>query len=283
MLTWKLWYALQRPPMRNPLFRRAYIAPEQPIAWYIGLAQWIGILFALPIIAFTAMIYGIGWSVGIGNLIGKERAQGTFDLISLCPSGPLGMSWAIATGYLYHHQTFQNIIQRANLHLRVVTVAVLLAAMDVVLQTMQAQFIDNFTRTPLILLLGFRFVTLLAALYIDHLQSLALTLLVGMTAPTMTENRMQAQLYAFAIYLGAQIGSYLLMFVIGFSLVPGLFNLLRLDGWLVELIVLLVRLGVLVGSRELFITLLWNTLSEQINADRKEVDGLVRRRSAAAR
>jgi hypothetical protein len=277
MLTWKLWYALQRPPVRNPLFQRAYVAPEQPIPWYIGLTQWIGILFALPIIAFAAMIYGIGWSVGISNLIGKERAQGTFDLISLAPSGPLGMSWAIATGYLYHHQTFRNIHKPSLLYWRVFLVASVFAVVDLSTELTRASLDGRIFTAPVVLFMGTRMVTLALALYIDHLQSTVLTLLVGMSVPLTTPSRMQAQLFAFAVYMGAQITSYLLMFVIGFSLVPSLFALLGIHGWLAELFVLALRLLVLVGSREGFMLLLWNALAEQINADRKEVDGLVRR------
>ena len=30
MLTWKLWRALNRPPLRSPLFRRAYLRQGTP-------------------------------------------------------------------------------------------------------------------------------------------------------------------------------------------------------------------------------------------------------------
>ncbi len=271
MLTWAFWHALRHPPARNPLFRRAYTAPEQPIPWYIGCVQGFGILLFLPILAFAGLIYSIGWSVGIANLIGKERVRGTFDLLSLCPSGPLGMSWAIATGYLYHHRTFKNITSPGNVFIRVMLAGSLIALVD--LQALLAPGVDW---TILLWTLLSRLAAAAVALYIDQVQSLVLGALVGMVMPGIARERVNAQLYAFAAYIGAQLATYFVTIMVGFYLIPLLFDRLSLAGIGADAVIVLLRLALFFGTRELLIRLLWRRLVEQLNPDPGEIRTLLR-------
>lgn len=46
MLTWKLWRALNRPPLQSPLYRRAYVrqqTPERPEGLRVPFAGWFRI------------------------------------------------------------------------------------------------------------------------------------------------------------------------------------------------------------------------------------------------
>lgn len=256
LMTTRLWRALQRPPIRNPVFVRAYDAPEQPTLWYIGCAQWFGILFFLPILAFPALIYGIGWAAGVSNLISKERAQGTFDLIRLCPSGPLGMTWALCAGYLYHHRTFNNINERGTLYWRTAVVVIALVSLDISVSLRAA---DSAHPIPWLA----RVVTLIVALLIEHRQSLIIASLSGMLAPFLTGERVNAQLFAFALYLLAQMATYMAVMV-GFTILSALVALPGLTGWFGTSVMLCLRLGIFLGVRDALIRLLWRALGEQL-------------------
>jgi hypothetical protein len=269
MVSARLWHALRHPPTRNPLFKRAYAAPEQPAPWYIGCVQWAGIFLFLPIIALAALIYGVSWSVGIANLISKERAQETFALISLCPSGPLGMSWA--TGYLYHHRTFKNINAPGNLYSRVAVMAVFIVALGLLLDLQNALGSDH-----LLFALMLRIVVLAFALYVDHIQSLVLAGLSGITAGSLTSSRVNAQLYAFAVNIGIQLATYLATVAVGFSLLPAIMNNLLMHGWLAETFIVGARLLIFVGVREALIIVLWGIIRDQLNPDVMETRMLTR-------
>ncbi|MFO7321834.1 MAG: hypothetical protein DIU68_008890 [Chloroflexota bacterium] len=263
-----LWRALRRPPSRNPLFRRTYGMPEQPFPWYVGCFQWLGVLFFLPILAIPGTIYGLGWAIGISHLIGKEREIGRFDLLSLCPPGPLGMSWAIATGYLYHHRTFRNIIMPGNLLFRVLLMALIVGgASPLFAPTMALTLgIADFALT----ILGAA-----AALVIDHVQSIAAAALVGMTAIGFNASRVNTQIVAFALYSSIQLITYLLTLIIGFVILPVLVDSLGITGTAATFVLVAARLLVFATTREMLLVLLWYWLVEQVNPDPLEARSLI--------
>lgn len=260
IVSWPLWRALRRPPSRNPAFRRAYGAPEQPFPWHIGCLQWLGALLFLPILAVPGTVYGLGWSVGISNLIGRERESGRFEILSLCPSGPLGMSWAIATGYLYHHRTFRNIVSRGNLFFRVLLMALVIGGASALFDTDGPSPFDF--SGYLLIAAG-----IAPALVIDHIQSIIAAALAGMAAGSQMNNRMNAQIGAFALYSGIQLVTWLLTLAIGFSILPTLIALAGLGDFPTTLVLVAGRLLVFAGTRELLLALLWRWLAEQLNPD----------------
>lgn len=273
-MTWKLWQALKLPPKHHHLFRRFYAATEEPFPWYVGCSRYVAILFVFPILAFAGLIYGIGWSVGIANLIGKEKERGAFDLISLSPSGALGVSWAISLGYLYHHITFRNINEPFNLAVRFGIGALCLMALDLLL------FIVNYEGSGLggLTILMMTGLTLLIVLYTDHVQSLVLAPLVGISAAMNASNRLNAQLYAFAGYLGAQLLTYLTMILLGFVMIPALLNLLGIRGELVGILVLSLRVALLYGIREAVIAWLWRRLVSEMTTDPIDIEKIAGRK-----
>lgn len=266
-MTWRLWRALRRPPTRNPAFRRAYAAPPEPLPWSIGCARWLAVPLAFPLLALAGLLNGLGWSVGIAHLISGERERGAFALLRLAPSGPLGMSWAMATGYFYHHRTFKNVNAPDNLLIRLSLSAAVLAAFGVL--------VENAFPPDFLALLLLRSLTLGAALLADHIQSLGLAALTGMLAPALTENRVSAQLHAFALYTGAQLVTYLVTLAVGFVVLPGALWRLGLSGWPGELVVNAARLALLVGARELLLRLLWRALEAALSPDPNETRTLL--------
>ena len=261
MLTFRLWRALKRPPTRNPLFRRAYIRPEEPAPWYVGCVQWAGVLIFLPIIALAGLIYGFGWSVGIAGLLCRERENRRFDLLALTPPGPLGMSWAAALGYLTHHRTFRNINQTGNLLVRAVFMALFISGAGLLFT------LSGLMSTPLLITFALYTVTLCVALLVDQAQSLVAAVLVGILAADAAGSRLGAQLYAFALYAGLQLVTYVLTFALGFTLFPTITDVTGRHDLLANIALVGFRLALFAGSRELLIWLLWRRLDAALNPD----------------
>jgi len=261
MLTFRLWRAFKRPPTRNPLFRRAYTHPEEPAPWYVGCVRWAGILVFLPIIALAGLIYGFGWSVGIAGLLGCERENRTFDLLALTPPGPLGMSWAAALGYLLHHRTFRNVNQTGNLLVRAAFMALILSGAGLVLTVAVI-----FGAPPFVLLILYT-VTLFVALVVDQAQSLVAAVLAGIIAADAAGSRLGAQLYAFSLYAGVQLVTYVLTFALGFTLFPSFADATGRSDLPATLAVVGFRLVLFAGSRELLIWLLWRRVDNALCPD----------------
>ncbi len=260
MLSWRLWQATRRPPTADYLFRRAYSSAEEPFPWYIGCSQWLAGFLIFPVIAFAGTIYSLGWAVGVANLLGRERARHTFELISLTPPGPLGSSWLMALGYLYRHRTFRNVSQRGNLLTRVLLTAFVLAGLG---------FFEPFelmSAEGILVRLVVRVVTLVAALYFEHTQSVVLGIVAGLAAPAANEDGSNAQIFAFVAYVGIQILTYVGTVVIGFGVTAALLRGLHAEGLAFYLLLMLARVAVLVGLREISIALLWRWLTNRLGA-----------------
>ncbi len=271
MLSLRLWRALRQPPTANFLFRRSYSSAEEPFPWYIGCAQWLAGFLIFPVIAFAGTIYSLGWTVGVANLIGKERARHTFELISLTPPGPLGVSWSMALGYLYRHRTFRNVNQPGNLLTRVLMTAFVLAGLGF--------FEPDELNTPegILARVLARVVTLAVALYFEHIQSVTLGLVAGMAAPASTEDGGNAQIFAFALYLGVQILTYVGTVFIAFGAATALFRAASAHGLAAYLLLAAARVVVLIGLREILIGLLWRRLTDRLGATAADIGSLTDR------
>lgn len=269
-MTWKLWQALKRPPTRHHLFRRTFAATDEPFPWYIGCSQFLALIFIVPILAFAGAIYGMGWAVGVSNVLGKERQRKSFDLLSLSPSGPLGISWALSLGYLYHHRTFRNINDTFNLLLRLSAGTMLLVPVVLIVNWQG----DGFNFFTFVLSLA----ALWVALYLDHVQSLLLAPLVGIAVTLLTDNRLNAQLYAFAAYTGLQLMTYLVTLLVGFVIVPGLFAWFGLPDGFAVLLLIPLRLGLFYAVREAQIALLWGWLTREMTTDPVDLEKIAGRK-----
>ena len=133
-LSLQVWYALKRPPIHHPLFRRVSRIRQparvvrQPILqrgliWVIFLVGFYVLLryftqlifivvFFLPLgiaalyMALHGTLAGGYWALRISSEIAKERERGTYELLSTSPYGAFSASWAICTGCQYYNQTF---------------------------------------------------------------------------------------------------------------------------------------------------------------------------------
>jgi hypothetical protein len=106
--------------------------------------------------------------------------------------------------------------------------------------------------------------------YLDHVQSVVLSALVGISVSIYARNPVDGRLWSAGIFLLLQVTFYLLMLVIGLFLLPLIF---RLAGWTgpgaeISRSVVMVMLFYL--GREFIIRLLWDEIAYRLNADRSE-------------
>jgi hypothetical protein len=262
--TWKLWRYLKNPPEGHPFYQRTLHTTGNAIPWYTWVAELIGVLLFVPMIVFTSAVYSMAWVVGISSTIAKERRQGTYDLLALAPGGPLGVSWAACMGCLYRNQIYRSINTRDAWIARLVIIGILLFAVT-------ADSIPEFPTGGEIALGVAYLLAIGAAVYLDHIQSILLSGLTGMIAPTYTTDTFNAQLWGFAVFVGLQMTTYATTIVTAFVILPAL---LPGNSILTRLIELAVAVGLFYGLREVMIAYLWRSLTARLNADPAEVQAI---------
>lgn len=248
---------------------------------YIGLRfypQYVSLLlFALPLIA--AVVYmtlhgtlaGMYWAQRLSNAITRERDHGLFELLATAPNGRFSVIWTISTACWYNDETFSGAGAQRVWFSRV-TVLLLLALAGVIVATHpRGGGTANSVGSILSLI-----ISLTIWFYLDDVQSAVIGSMSGMITPLFARTRLDAQIGAIAGFLGMQLVTYLILWVIG--------NLMISD-WLVphivtvgEVSVLQPPLLLLIGFalRETITRLLWRYLYGLMDGDVADVRRLSR-------
>jgi hypothetical protein len=269
MLTWKIWRGLRNPPQQHQLFRRVMVAPLRPTPWYVGCAViLIAPLLLLPAILFTSAFYSLRWAVTISSMIARTREAGMFDLISLSPDGALGASWAICTASIHRNQSLQQIQSPMSWLVRLGFTLLILASVGNFVEPL-VPFGTNSTLGTIIPLLYL--FTLSGALYVDHMQSVAMGSLIGMLMPTYTRSRIDGGVGAFIVFLLLQVTTYVLTLLIGFSFLPSIFRGFDVTPTTAAILLPILRLVIFWAIREGMIAGLWRVLVERLNIAASEM------------
>jgi len=295
MTTWKLWRALQTPPIKHPLFDRVtgkqairlsrLISMMGPVGITILIATFaVGIWYAptailptlfnpnvalpLAFLLFTGTVYGLVWAASISQIIMRMRMQGKYDLLCLSQPSALVINWVICTSYLYRNHSFTRISEQ-----RAWITRLLLMIPVAMILPLLIGFVASEQQTGIMLLSTFvHILALAAAFYIDHVQSAVLGSLIGMNVPNHTRSETDSTIMAGLMFLVLQTFSYLAAWGVGFVLLPALYTLAQADGLLIEFSLPLARLMVFYLAREVFISLLWLRLVRQLQATPAELD-----------
>jgi hypothetical protein len=254
MITWKLWRGLKSPPIHHPLFRRIIAAPLKPPPWYLGcLVIMVAPFLLLPAILFTSAFYSIRWAVTISNTLAREREAGMFELVALSPDGSLGASWAICTAAIHRNQSLQQIQSPMSWIVRLGFTLLILSSLGNFVEPLVPPSADAgmLTVIPLVYLF-----TLAGALYVDHMQSVAMGSLVGMLIPTYTRSGVDAGVGALIVFL---------------MLIPNLLENLNFSPTLIAVILPTSRLLIFGVIREVMISILWRALVERLNIAASEM------------
>jgi hypothetical protein len=293
MLTWKLWRALNRPPLHLPLFRRAYARQFTPgklrvisvplmgclrdlglillpvILILIGapilvLIYYLALSIAPLLLPFANTLYGLAHTINASSGIAKEREQQTYDVLCTSPTGSLGMHWSYCTGWIHYHLMY-----------RYCLLAMLSIGIVASIFGLSPQLVFGSAPSPLPIAVA-RAAALGALFVIDYAQTIVLSSLTTLIIPTYAENEGSARLWASSLFLLLQTGVYLPTLLFSTYALPGFFHLLRLEQTTADLLIPLLMLIFFAALRETLITGLWRAIKEQLSTNSVELDALTR-------
>ena len=251
MNTWQLWRRIIRPPQDSVIYHRALHQAGPPIPWYIGCVEIFAFVLVAPMIAFIGPVYSFGWVIGIGGDIARARENGRLDLLALTPAGPLGASFAVAVATLHREGALVRISQRSTWAGRI-TALVLVLYVSLLAPRLAAG-------EP-IATLFIAAALLIAALYPDQFQSVALACTCGMLAAEVSDNRSTAQWLGFLLLLALQAGIYGAALSLFIVLTPAGVDERQ------QVVAVLAALLTLLVSREALFLLLWRALANRFGA-----------------
>jgi len=292
MVTWRLWRALNRPPLRSPLYRRAYarqITPPQlseiriplmgvfknlsliimPVILILIGAPILILLFYLalsiaPLLLPTAYtIYGLTHAISASGGIAKEREQQTYDVLCTAPTGSLGMHWSYCTGWIHFHWMY-----------RYALLAFLAIGVVASVFGLSGRFIFGTLPVPLPVTIV-RALAIGALFVIDYGQTIVISSLTTLIIPTYVENEGDARLWAASLFLGLQLAVYVPTLLFGVSML-NFFDLLKIERSAADFLLPLLTLAFFAALRETIITGLWHSIEQQLSTNTVELDAISR-------
>lgn len=198
MTSWRLWRLIVRPP-QTPVYTQALRTSTPAIPWYVGCAELFLFLLVIPLVLFIGPVYSFGWVIGMTGDIAQTRKNGTFDLLALTPSGPFGVSLALALACLGRIGAVERVHQRQVWLGRLVVAGIVAFALFIYPAIATQQPVLDITLTV---------VLVLAAMLPDQIQSIALAVMVAMTGAEASRDSFTARWTAFTLLLAFQMGAY---------------------------------------------------------------------------
>ena len=240
MLSWRLWQALRNPPYRYPLRRRTradsrWLSTLRDIPRPFWVAMLLGaagmlwlvipytvgyvflLILAIPAVAtllfyvspllFPLVMVGAGtmWAANISDRILKQQERGIFDLLCILPGGRWAANWATACSSIHQGGTFK-VSWLILCGVVVVGLVLLLTLFSLVLV---GQFFSTRKELSNVGWLMLDMIVLFTGQLLHHIQTVALSPLVGLLIPTYIHKRTEARLGAAGLYLGLQLIPYL--------------------------------------------------------------------------
>ncbi len=293
MLSWKLWRALNRPPQRSPLYRRAYLrqgAQEQQMSIRIPLLGFfknvsmvvlpvVLILIGTPILIllyYLALslaplllplantIYGLNHAYGSSGRIAHERDQQTYDVLCASPPGILGIHWSYCIGWIHYHWLY-----------RYTMIGVLVTGIIASVFGLSSQLVFGGAQPSLVITLV-RALAVGGIFVIDYAQTPVVSSLVALIVPTYAENESNAHLWAISLFLGLQGAVYLPTLLLGVYALPSSFNLIGINPTAAGVLIPLLVFAFFALLREMIISLLWHAAQEQLSTTKVELDAITR-------
>lgn len=294
--SWKLWRALQRPPLQSPLFRRAYTR-QQPrrasaaLPNFIPLMGWfraislivlpvVLVLIGVPVLVLTYSlslaiaplllplvntVYGLNHAISASGGIVRERERQTYDILCTALPGSLGTHWSYCTGWLHYHAVF-----------RAVLLAALMTGILASILGVSPQLIFGGEPVPLWVNID-RAAALGVLFLIDYAQTSVLSSLTALLIPVYAETESNARLWAAALFLALQATVYGTTLIMTTFALPECLQLVGIDPVLAALLIPPLGLAFFVITREALITALWRTVELQLNTNTMELDAFTGR------
>lgn len=298
MLTWRLWGILSSPPIAHPLFQYIADVPSREtryllwfspvtflsLLFYILLGTWFVPLIALPLLfsplpgflvvfwVFTGTFYGAVWLLVISKTLVRNIGYGVYDLISLSPAGALSAVIAITTGCLYRNRTFRLINGQRSRILHLMLIMPVMAT----LLLMLASLGGNHEFINIAFVIVSTSLAAAAVFRMDHVQSIVLGILLGMTLPTFVRRRAFNYTIGVGLFVIIQIICYSFLLLATVIALPYWLRILGLNGWYTDVLALGLGVAAFYSLRELVIRLLWFLLLRELDADKSDLKLLQR-------
>jgi|GEM_PF-758614 len=290
MSTWRLWRLLRQPPLDHPLYQRGVTSYSLSPAlrhrlWLTVLfimfvsgcggiffprLQWLlpfTLLMVAPVLLLiyfigTGTFFGAFWAVTIANRVATERQRGTFDLLCLSPSGAFGVCRVMASARLDREGHLHS------LYAQKATLSMAAAGLVIFLALFLADDPGFYGGVPSWLYISSYGLIVVAAFYVDFIQSVVIAVLIGLLMPTRTTDPFDARVWAVGSFLFAQVSVYVLTWLIGFHALPALYEGAGITGIVADLSLAALRLLIFCGMREVIVIGLWLALADALNVDR---------------
>lgn len=294
MLTWKLWRAINRSPLRSPIYLRALTGyqaranVQMPVRFLLAgwvrtvmlvilplilimlgppllfLLYYMALLLAPPLLPIANTLYGLAHVVSAGGRIAGERERRTYDLLCTTPPGMPGLHWSYCMGWIHHHVLYRNVM------LGVLSIGIMASAFGLSPRVV-------FGVEPVALEVGaIRAVALTVIFVIDYAQSVVISSLTILLLPTDTEGTTNARVWLSSLFLALQLGVYLPTLLLGVYALPGAFDLLGVEPKVSGILIPVLLVGFFVALRELVITGLWRAVRQQLTTSPVELDAVTR-------
>ncbi|NWF68680.1 MAG: hypothetical protein HXY40_06320 [Chloroflexi bacterium] len=299
MISWKLWKALQKPPLNHPLFVQTVgfdrishrlllfaegLAPATlgtgiilcAAMWFLPHILLLPQLFIawgtapLAFIMINGTLFGGIWAATIGKTIAAEYLRKRYDLLCLSPAGVLLTNWAICTACLHRNQLFHFIhSQRNTIIYQVIIPGSALLVLGFTLSVPPP-------RTEALIINVVGYTSLIIAFFGDYLYSMVLCSLAGILAPALARNSLNAPLWAMGSFLLVQCITYTLILVIDLSLLPTIFAIIHAQGLYADIVLAVLRLLIFFVIRETMVVYLWRLVQRRLHIDPTELLAMMR-------
>lgn len=226
------------------------------------------ILSLMGVTLFNSTFYVTVWAVSISMTLTRVREQGIYEQLSVLPRGALGANWALCISNLHHNDTLHllNVLRKITLVLLLCVFFLLLMAAVLATAPRQISFdLVQFLRLLLDMM------TLTAASYFDHVQSILMGSLIGMLVPLVVRTPVDARIWPALIFLTLQMMTVLVMLLVALVIIPAVHQAVSSPDWFVQLSPPVLNLLVFYLLRESIILILWRVLVYRLNAEASEL------------
>lgn len=298
-LTWQLWNALRFPMRRHPIFNHARTPSDSsdvpsPFWRWLGrialvcvilfammfpvptLMTSIGFAIGLPLllILFNGTALGIILVTGISKTIASAQKSTRFELMSVSAEGALGVSWLLATGTIHRRNWLKVIYRLVKWVVMLVLVLLALAIFMLLLGTITSE--SELLRQQQLNVLRdvINMSLLVAVLWLDHVQSIVIAIVLGIVLPTIIRVEVQLVSMATMIYLIIQCCTYLAIFVV-YRLIDIILSGLWGDMFIISIAVTFISIMTFYLTREAIIGVLWRIMLNKYDASIEEYEAVV--------
>lgn len=288
MMTWQLWRSLTRgtrytsvyeqfrlrrasgkervPPMPGlRLLKNAFMILA-PLATFLMvpflMVMYIVIMPLLSImlpLAYT--IYGLLQCTSVSAQLAQEHEHGTYDLLSVSPSGRLGLHWTYAVNWISQHSALRMALWF------VIALGILTSLLGF---TRMSAFPSPAAPGSSNTIWLWNILISSALILIEYTQTILLSSLVAMLIAAYTQQAMIARVYAGGVFLALQILIFAIISVVNPLLVSAAGTLAGS-----QIAMMLIALLITYAIREGVLWMIWQKLVRTLSTSPSELDAIL--------